>query len=329
MFRGIYLVLAIGLLLPAYAQEKATDRRAMTIQVPVLVQSKSGELAYGLAANDFSLQDNGVTERFDLLPTAGAQPLALVLVVQTGHEGKGQLDRTSRLPDLLNGVLTNPKDQTAIVSFDSSPRLVQPFTTDQDVISESLASLKPGDNGAALFDALHLAMLTMQKAPQLQKVVLLISGEQDHGSVGMDFASLVPDIVSRNVSVYSLCFKAGKREPLRGLGALNPLALASNLTRKNAGQAMAELTGGDFDYFNSEREFEERVSTFGAHVHNRYELVFQPEHPQHGLHTIEIHVQREKVEITAMRRAYWVVDESATLRRGSGTPHCEGGAGIR
>src|SRR5277367_1831462 len=75
----------------AYGQSGAPIREGTTIVVPALVESKSGEVAYGLSANNFLIKDDGVEQRVDLESDPGAQPLALLLVIQTGHNAAEQL----------------------------------------------------------------------------------------------------------------------------------------------------------------------------------------------------------------------------------------------
>jgi von Willebrand factor type A domain len=191
MLKGSWVSLAMCLTLGSYGQTIAPINSG-TVWVPTLVESKSGKIAYGLSVGDFSIKDNGIEQQIILQSDMGAQPISLLFVIQTGHNVAAQLGKLSRLPDLLDSILTSPQDQIAIVTFDSSPHFLQAFTANSDTVSSSFASISPGNSAAALFDAMHMAISSLRRAaPENQKVIILISGEQDHGSVGSDAGSLI------------------------------------------------------------------------------------------------------------------------------------------
>ena len=225
MRKASCLCLVICYALGACGQTATPVVQSRMVPVPILVEGRSGESAYDLSATDFSIKDAGVEQRVELESNTHSQPLSLLLVIQTGRNAPAELGKIVRLDDLLDSILTNRRDQVAILTFDSRPRLVQDFTTDSDPISQSLSSIAPGDKGAALFDALHAAVALFSKAPlQNRRVILLISGEHDHGSDAPDAASLIRGVSSRDVSVYSLTFAPPKKELPNRPWSMNPLS---------------------------------------------------------------------------------------------------------
>jgi len=310
MLKGSWVSLTMCLTLGTYGQTVA-PLHGGTVWIPALVEAKSGKIAYGLSVDDFSVKDNGIEQQIVLQSDIGAQPMSLVFVIQTGNNSAAQLGKISRLPDLLDSILTDPQDQIAILTFDSSPHFLQAFTTNTEAISSSFAAISPGNSAVALFDAMHMAIISLSKAaPENHKVIVLISGEHDHGSVGSDAGSLIREISSSNVSVYSLSFTPGRREILGKLRSLNPLAMMRSAMQRNAGEAMAQLTGGDAFRYDSERDFEDRIGDIGNHIHNRYNLAFLPSNPRPGFHSLEVDVRQLKVNIVSTREGYWASDDS-------------------
>jgi VWFA-related protein len=227
-------------------------------------------------------------------------------VVQTGRNAAAQLGKIERLDDLLDSILTSPRDQVAVLTFDSRPHVIQDFTVSSDAISHSLASIRPGDTGAALFDALHTAVAMFDKAPaESRRIILLISGEHDHGSIAPSAALLIRSISLADVSVYGLTFTAPRKELLAKMWSMNPLAMTSNAMQRNAAETLAQLTGGDFYHFDSERSFEERLGDVANHIHNSYFLTFQPHDPAPGFHSLQVNVLRSKTDVVAARSGYW------------------------
>ena len=179
-----------------------------------------------------------------------------------------------------------------------------------DAVSHSLASIAAGDTGAALFDALHAAVTMFAKVPATnRRVILLISGEHDHGSIAPSAASLIRSISLANISVYGLTFAAPRKDLLGRLWSINPLAMTASAMQKNAVEALAQLTGGDFYRVDTEKNFEDRVGEMANHIHNSYCLTFQPRDPAPCFHSLQVGVRRSKTTIVAARNGYWFSDE--------------------
>jgi hypothetical protein len=168
--RGIILLICITL--GTCGQRVALAQGAGAVSVPALVESKSGEIAYGLSANEFPIKDNGIGQQVDMQNSAPAKPLSLIIVIQTGHGAASQLEKIAHLGALLDGVPTNVQDQAAVITFDSRPQLFQDFAGDSDEINNPLASIVAGNSAAALFDAMHMAISSLRKVPlEYRKVV--------------------------------------------------------------------------------------------------------------------------------------------------------------
>jgi VWFA-related protein len=305
MRKTIYCLWIICFALHLSGQTAPPSAKTRIVPVPALVEVRSGEIAYDLSASDFSIKDDGVEQQVRLGNT-DLQPRSLLLVIQTGHNASMQLEKLGHLDDLLDSILTGPNDRVGILTFDSRPHVQQDFAVNSKTVSRSLAAIAPGDSGAALFDALHAAVATFGKAPaENRRVILLISGQHDHGSIASSAASLIRSISLANVSVYGLTFSAPRKDLLGKLWSLNPLAMTASAMQKNAAEALADLTGGDFYRFDTEKSFEDRVSEMAKHIHNSYCLTFQPNDPTPGFHSLQVGVRRSKTTIVAARSGYW------------------------
>jgi hypothetical protein len=155
------------------------------------------------------------------------------------------------LGDLLDSILTDPDDQVAVIAFGDRPRIALDFTKEHDAVSGAIGSCDSGNSGAAVLESLHMAINMLDKAPATNsRIILLISGERDHGSYASDSASLTQDILSKNLSVYSLAFSGAKNEVLHGLSSMNPVATSAGAMQRNVPGVVADLTGGNRDIFD-------------------------------------------------------------------------------
>jgi VWFA-related protein len=317
MFRSLPFFLIIGLALEIHGQAASSVSYRSFVSVPALVEEAPGKIAYGLSADDFSIKDNGIEQQVQFDPEAEMRPLSLLLVIQTGHNAAPLLSKISRLNDLLDSILIHPDDQVAVITFDFRPRLVHDFATDSDDTANALSAIRPGDSGAALFDAIHLAVNTFRSVPaENRRVILLISDGHDHGSNASDTAALIKDVSSSGLLVYGLSYSPSRGDFFGTLRSLNPLVMTASLMQRNAGQALTQLTGGDFYHFDSENDFENRVAEIAKHVHNAYSLEFRPSNPQPGFHSLQVTVRHVKANVVTARTGYWVLSTPSSKSAG-------------
>jgi VWFA-related protein len=311
MRRELLFVITFMMFRTAVGQTVGGYPNAQPISVPVLVESKRGEIVYGLSSDDFSVRDNGIEQRISLDADSDIRPLSLVIVLQTDHNAAGQLPAVAGLSGLLDGILTNPLDEVSIVTFDSSPHTIQAFTADTEAIANAIAiaAITPGNAGAALFDTVDLAVTSLNKtSPASHRVILLISRDHDHGSVGSNAGSVLRDVAASNTSIYSLSSAAGGKDDFfTKLRSLNPLVITASGMQRNAGETLARLTGGDFYRFDTQRQFEDHIAEIASHIRNRYSLTFRPSNPAPGFHSLQIALSSSKANVVASRTAYWVL----------------------
>jgi len=140
----------IGAALPA--QQPTTDEQGSSfssqttnVLVPTLVRDAVGKVVYTLQADDFVLTDDEVPQELTLLQDTGGEPLALVIVIESGGAGARQFQKYERLvpplAPMLWSIVGNVYHRVAVVTFDSSPKLIQTFTPDLDAAAATLRNL--------------------------------------------------------------------------------------------------------------------------------------------------------------------------------------------
>jgi VWFA-related protein len=193
-------------------QDTVLSTRSTLIVVPALVRNKAGELVFTLAAKDFVLTDDGIEQKLTLEEETGGEPLALVVVVETGGAGARQLDKYHTLGTMIDSIAGNVKHKVAVVEFDSEPRLFQGFTSNANTIQDAMDGLSPGDGGAAILDGLASALnLLSKQPPEYRRAILLLSETVDRGS-HTKLEEALHTISDTNTAIYSIGFATGKAE---------------------------------------------------------------------------------------------------------------------
>jgi VWFA-related protein len=187
-------------------------RGANLVLVPTLVKTSSGEPVFGLTADNFVLTDDGVEQKISLEEDTDSQPLALVIVVQTGGAGGRRLDSYRRLGPLLDSVVGAVPHRVAVVGFDSEPHVEAEFTPDLNNVAEVMANLQPGNGGAAILDSLGFAVDLLRNQPtSYRRAILSFSETLDHGSQSK-LEDALRDIDDTNTTIYSLGFSTTKAD---------------------------------------------------------------------------------------------------------------------
>jgi VWFA-related protein len=180
--------------------------RSNLVVVPALVRTKSGELIYTLKANDFILTDNGVVQKLRLEEDTGTQPLAMVIIAQTGGDAAAHLDQYQHLGPMLDNMLGGIQHRVAVVGFDSTPILLHGFTSNLDYVAHSLDILDPGDKQAAVLDAIVYAVNLLRQQPTTyRRAILLLSQTTDDGS-HTTLVDALHSISDTNTVMYSVGF---------------------------------------------------------------------------------------------------------------------------
>ena len=83
---SLHVVMFMLVFGPVAAQQEPTfNAQSNVVLVPTLVRDANGNVVYGLQAKDFIIEDNGV-DQVPYLDEAGeAEPVSLMIAVQTGR----------------------------------------------------------------------------------------------------------------------------------------------------------------------------------------------------------------------------------------------------
>lgn len=320
-----WLAVLLCFLLPLLtrAQEPVFRARANVVTVPTLVKDERGQIIYGLRAEDFIIEDEGVPQSVQLDDTVESEPVSVVVALQCGRRASREFSRMQGLGAMLGPVFGAPGSQVALVTFDSQITLARDFANNPESIEATLSNLQPGDGGAAILDAVQYSVRLLDQAPrERRRVLLLISETRDHGSHFAKISDVVAQIGNSNSVIYALPFSPSLSQVLdteRGSNKdewggspdlLAPLLMASQAVRKNTPKAITSMTGGEYELFATRKNFERLMTEFSNHLQSRYLLSFQPKDPHPGLHELRVRLREPGKATVLARTSYWAEGES-------------------
>ena len=192
-------------------QESRIRKRVLLVNVPVTVTNAKGELALNLDANDFQITDNGVPQKIALLEL-GRPPLSIVLLVETSSRVDPLLLDMRNTGIIFADALMGPDDEAAVVGFSDSVDKLAGFTTDHEVILDTINTLKSGTERLRLFDAMAVGVdllssrRQLRSSPDLEEGRLVIVIMSEATDVGSDtrLDSVIKRAQLYNIAIYSV-----------------------------------------------------------------------------------------------------------------------------
>ena len=315
--------------LPAGMQAAPTLRANSTLVVaPALVRSAAGELVHGLTAKDFRVLDDGVAQSMSVEEQTVRQPIALVVLLQTGGAASRQFANFAGIGAMLEAMVAWVGHRVSVVTFDSQPEEAWGFTPNVGELRDAFVHPVQGDDGAAVLDAVSYGIGLLKEQPAAaRRVILLVSQPQDDGS-----EAKAEDVVRRlgenNVTILSVTFspetqwlkdqftkerhgnkpyKYGADGPML-MGTFNldgPLRVALKAMRTDAAASVAAMSGGEAVRFGNKNEFERQMGLLGNDLANEYVLSFQPMVKANGFHSLMVQVPGVAGARVSARTSYW------------------------
>jgi VWFA-related protein len=259
---------------PQAAPQQAAppDEGGFVIKVPVnevnlvfTVTDKNGHFVKDLHQQDFQLLDAHMpparvlhfTQQTDL-------PLRVGLLIDTSSSVHSRFDFEQRSAiDFLQQVLRPREDLAFVMSFDSQPDLTQGYTSNVDLLSQGIESMK-SNGGTAMYDALYKAcrdeMLGIKSNQSLRKtIVLLTDGHDNQSHVEQDEA--IKMCQRAETSVYTISTNLSPTHDNQGEKVLSEIA---------------EATGGNFFLPRREEDVAHAFFQISEELRSQYALDYRP-----------------------------------------------------
>jgi VWFA-related protein len=275
--------------------------------VPTSVQATSGKQVTNLAADHFRLTDNEIEQKISVEWVIN-QPVAVVVLMQTGGAAYSHLQNYRKLDTFLETTLGGSSRKIALVTFDSRPEQIWNFPANNDALYHALTHPKGGDRGAAIVDAVSCAINLLQEQPaNFRRIILLISQARDEGSI-VHSDEVLQGLVQSAATIYSFTFSPSPESTLLSdtISVSTTNAAVLEAMRENTAAEFAALSGGKRVRFHDENDLEPEVSALSHDIRDGYILSFHPASPTAGFHAIRVEVLNGPPHLEVRWRTnYW------------------------
>jgi VWFA-related protein len=300
------------------------------------VRAPSGDFPPLLHASDFLLTDNGVRQVVTVEDTEH-QPLSVVVLMQTGGAAVEELPRYAKLGTMLSYFTANSPHRVALVEFDSQPEYTWSFTSNIDGLDDGFTHPDPGDDGAAILDAVNYGIdLLRKEPPTYRRVILLLSQTHDVGSEA-HAGQVIQRLGENNITIECITFSPEKEwlkheltnprpenkpyqlspdlPPLLHTFDLGtPLIMAFKAMQKDTSAEIAALSGGESLPFGNTAGLDQQLAALTNHFAATYTLSFRPTSKQPGFHSLQLRIARHPEFRVSARTSYWSTAESNSAK---------------
>jgi VWFA-related protein len=204
---------------PKDTQAKVKVQVAL-VNTPVTVRDGRGEMVHNLEARDFQITDNGVAQRISHFGLGG-DPLSLVILLETSSRIEPLLPQMRKTGILFTQTVMGPTGEAAVVGFNDSLDKLQDFTTNGDLIENTIAHLAEGTSGSKLYDAMALGVEMLSGRPLgtpdkagRRRVLMILSEATDgeHRGSKVELGEVLRQAQLANVTIYSVGLSTTRAE---------------------------------------------------------------------------------------------------------------------
>jgi VWFA-related protein len=240
------------------------------VNVDVMVLDKDGNPLPNLNRKNFKIYDDGVPQAVSNFGTSEA-PMTTCMLIEFSNKYWGFLYLALRYAYAYLQFI-QPKDWTAVVSFDMKPDILTDFTQDRSQVRGALDMLRiPGFSETNLYDALAFTLDRMKDIKGRKNILVVCTGFDTFSKLTYDQILKIvraSDTVIYPVSILEfLTVRSPRGENINALQARNAL------------ETIAKYSGGQAYFPRFEGELGGIFEQINGQLRLQYGLGFVPTNP--------------------------------------------------
>ena len=303
------------------------------INVNATVTDASGRFVSGLRQEDFTVYEDD--QLMDVSHFSSDRvPVSLGIALDTSGSMAGtKIQSAQEALDRFLYDLLDRQDEIFLYRFSNVPVLLQPWTSDRQLLSRALGRITP-NGGTAMYDAVSEAIPLAQSGQHRKKALLVVSDGNDTTS-GTDIRALKQQIRESEVLVYAIgidgeeegyTYRPPPRAPIpiplpfppgRGRGRGWPYpptgggtsgwprsARGDDRVNVAALRDMTDDSGGRTEIIRDARDLNPSTASIADELSKQYYLGYQASGKKDGRwHAIRVEVRNRNYRVRA-RRGY-------------------------
>ncbi|HZS10265.1 MAG TPA: VWA domain-containing protein [Blastocatellia bacterium] len=176
------------------------------VAVPVSVSDAAGQPVRNLAPTDFSVEEEGQTQRVEFLGEPGKTPVDLALLFDVSGSVRERFQFEQAAVSRFLKSVFRPNDAVTIFSVGQVPKLVTERSSSVEKALTGAMSLEPTKEGTALFDTVGKAIRYLKDSanPGTRRVIIVISDGEDNISEDYNLPQVLRELQQTDCLFYSI-----------------------------------------------------------------------------------------------------------------------------
>lgn len=243
---------------------------ARTVQLVVTVSDQEGQPVLGLAAEHFTLLEQGTPKALTGFANTQRSPIAVGLVLDYSSSTTPYTAAIEQAATGFVDELDPSQDEVEVIKFARVAYTLLAFTTDKTAIKGAIAMPYPDSrSGTALYDTLLTALEHAAQRPRERRAVIVVSDGEDGDSV-----HTLADVITRarvhGVPLFPI-----------GIGTVHAATL----------QHLAHETGGQFFTAPAPADLEAIYLTLASMFSHHYTLAYETSTVNVSMVSVQVRVQ--------------------------------------
>ena len=246
---------------PAQESDSTIKVDVKLVNVFVTVTDDHGAPVAGLKQENFTLQEDGKTQKISVFDKESALPLSIVLAIDTSLSTKKDLPLEITSARRFAHAILRPVDGLALYEFSETVREATGFTSDLKSIDRAIDHIRNGA-ATALYDAVYLGSQALERR-QGRKVMVIITDGGDTVSK-LSYQEALRAAQQAEAIVYSIIVVPIEASAGRDTGGEHALI-----------QISAD-TGGRYFYATSVPQLDNAFRQISDELRTQYLLAYYP-----------------------------------------------------
>ncbi len=255
------------------------------VELPVSVTDSAGAPIVDLKEANFTILENGKTQKITSFNFASNLPLSLgVLLDHSGSMQRRIKDAKSAAVEFFRGIM-KPGDRAFFAPFAFDSRNISPFVGEPSLVESQINASPDALGGTALYDAIVTGLYRFRSVQGRKAMIIITDGE---------------DTSSRLPYEDMLMYARSSRVPLHFIGIGLGFADISGTAKM---KALAAETGGVAYFLRDTKELEETYSQLEKDLRTQYLLSYHTESTRTDTkyRAVEVKVDRPDARVRTIR----------------------------
>lgn len=244
------------------------------VNVPVNVVDAHGVAVSNLTQDDFTVKEDGHTQKIAIFEREASTPLSIVMAVDTSGSVYTQFKTERDAAKRFAEDILRPEDEMDLISFSYQANEVVPYTNDPRRIDDGLKHLTKGDD-TALYDAIYVASERLTEArpdaTRRRVLVLVTDGGDNTTKREIGYTKAIAEAQRAGAAIYPIIIVPILADAGRNVGGEHALI------------QMAEDTGGKYFYVTEKEDLKTAFAHLSDDLRTQYLLGYYA--PKRGADT--------------------------------------------